>query len=84
LLAIGGERLGGVADRDGQAADFSVPDGLCPVGVAGLRAFGQLRQLGDGEFAPGEVPIGVLAVAQQGFEPIALPGAGGGHLLAGA
>jgi hypothetical protein len=60
LGAVGLERAGRLAQRQGEPADFGVAYGLLPAGACGLAASGQPGQDGVLEAGAGQAPVGVI------------------------
>jgi hypothetical protein len=73
LGAVGLQRAGGLAQREGEAADLGLAHGLVAAGLARWPAPGQARQDGLGERAAGYLALGVIAAVQQRPQSIGLP-----------
>jgi hypothetical protein len=73
LRAVGLERAGGLAQREGESPDLSVAHGLFAAGVAGCSAPGHAGQGGVGERAACGLAVGVIAAEQQCPQSIGLP-----------
>jgi hypothetical protein len=82
--AVGLERAGRLAQRQGEPADLGVAYGLLTGGACGGAVPGQPTQDGVAEAGAGQVAVGVIPVAEQRAEPVGLRGAGGGQLVPGA
>jgi hypothetical protein len=74
LGAVGFQRPGCLSQRRRQAADLALPHRQGPAGVSRLPPAGQPGQHRFAEVGTGQVTVVVVAVAQQGPQPVGLAG----------
>jgi hypothetical protein len=74
LLAVAGELSPGLAQRERQAPDLGLADGLLAAGISGELTVSQRGQGRAGQGFAGGLAVAVIAGQQQGTQPVGLGG----------